>query len=332
MRCVEDGSAAELAAHAWAFLDREPALHNVICTLVEAACVDGSDPHQRWIRILAERGDRDSDADAQSDTDADGDGEDNGRRRTADRFRGTADRFRGEDRHGDELVGVAVQTRPYGPLLSEMPEPAARAVAEHLARTHADLTSVNGPSAAASTFARHYAAILDGTADLVMSQRLLRLDRVRHPRGVPGGPRVATPADRDLVVAWMRAFSVETLPHGGRDVDEDALVDRRFTYPGLMWFWEVDGVPVSFAWRSPLLGPERWPSTNVVRVSAVYTPHEQRGHGYASANVAALSQRCLDEGATACMLYTDAANPTSNKIYEQIGYRLIGTAAQWQLS
>jgi predicted GNAT family acetyltransferase len=165
-----------------------------------------------------------------------------------------------------------------------------------------------------------------------MSQRLLRLDRVRHPAGVPGGPRAATPADRELVLAWMRAFGAETLPGRSGRAEDDAAVDRRYTHPELMSFWEVDGAPVSFAWRSPPAGPDRWPSTTVVRISAVYTPLERRGHGYASANVAALSQRALDDGASACMLYTDAANPTSNKIYEQVGYYPVGTAAAWQLS
>jgi predicted GNAT family acetyltransferase len=96
-----------------------------------------------------------------------------------------------------------------------------------------------------------------------------------------------------------------------------------------MWFWEVGGVPVSFAWRTPLCGPGRWPRTSVVRISAVYTPPEQRGRGYASANVAALSQEALGAGAGACMLYTDAANPVSNRIYQRIGYRPVGTADEW---
>jgi predicted GNAT family acetyltransferase len=32
------------------------------------------------------------------------------------------------------------------------------------------------------------------------------------------------------------------------------------------------------------------------------------------------------------MLYTDAANPTSNKIYQAIGYRQVGTANEWLFS
>ena len=48
---------------------------------------------------------------------------------------------------------------------------------------------------------------------------------------------------------------------------------------------------------------------------------EHRGKGYASACVAAMSQHLLDGGKTFCTLYTDLSNPTSNKIYQNIGYR-----------
>jgi predicted GNAT family acetyltransferase len=71
--------------------------------------------------------------------------------------------------------------------------------------------------------------------------------------------------------------------------------------------------------------------SRVVRVSGVYTPVEERGHGYASANVAAISARALDAGALACMLFADKANPTSNKIYQAIGYRPVGGSQEWLL-
>jgi predicted GNAT family acetyltransferase len=57
-----------------------------------------------------------------------------------------------------------------------------------------------------------------------------------------------------------------------------------------------------------------------------------RGRGYASANVAAVSRNALEAGAFACMLYTDRANPTSNRIYQAIGYRPVGDAQEWLLS
>ena len=75
------------------------------------------------------------------------------------------------------------------------------------------------------------------------------------------------------------------------------------------------------------------PTPNGVRIGPVYTPPELRGHGYATALTAELSQRLLDGrlyegGRRFCFLYTDLANPTSNAIYERIGYRRIAEAAE----
>jgi predicted GNAT family acetyltransferase len=65
----------------------------------------------------------------------------------------------------------------------------------------------------------------------------------------------------------------------------------------------------------------------VVRVGPVYTPPQLRRRGYAGSAVAAVSRRALAAGAARCMLFTDLANPTSNKIYAEVGYRRI---ADWE--
>lgn len=51
----------------------------------------------------------------------------------------------------------------------------------------------------------------------------------------------------------------------------------------------------------------------------MYTPPSQRGRGWASSAVAEVSRRLQAQGARVC-LFTDQANPTSNKIYEALGY------------
>ena len=83
---------------------------------------------------------------------------------------------------------------------------------------------------------------------------------------------------------------------------------------GLLWFW-VDGA----GQRVHMTGVNR-PSFGVTRVGPVYTPASQRGLGWASNAVAEVSRRIQVQGARAC-LFTDQANPTSNKIYATLGYR-----------
>lgn len=48
-----------------------------------------------------------------------------------------------------------------------------------------------------------------------------------------------------------------------------------------------------------------------------------RNKGYASSCVAQVSQIALNKGFTKCVLYTDLLNPTSNSIYQKIGYTAI---------
>ena len=71
------------------------------------------------------------------------------------------------------------------------------------------------------------------------------------------------------------------------------------------------------------------PTPHGLRVAPVYTPPEHRGRGYASACVAALSQLLLDSGRRYCFLFTDRSNPTSNHIYEAIGFEAVTEVDRW---
>ena len=226
----------------------------------------------------------------------------------------------------DELVGAAMWVPPRSVHLSPLPPDGARALAEHLVIGDHRLPGVDGPSRPAAAFARRYATATGGSVALGVATRLYRLDRVTRPTAVAGRQRAATAADRSLILAWLAAFAAETRP--GRPVEDQApVLDSRLVSGHPMWIWEVAGEPVSFCWYTPVS-----PTLRVTRISAVYTPPALRGHGYASANVAAASQHALEGGATICMLYTDRANPTSNRIYQDIGYRPVGDAQEWLFS
>jgi predicted GNAT family acetyltransferase len=83
---------------------------------------------------------------------------------------------------------------------------------------------------------------------------------------------------------------------------------------GGLWFWvDPSGKPVHLTGAHP-------PAFGVARIGPVYTPPAERGRGWASNAVAEVSRRLRSEGARVC-LFTDQANPTSNKIYAALGYR-----------
>jgi len=83
-----------------------------------------------------------------------------------------------------------------------------------------------------------------------------------------------------------------------------------------VFLWDDDG-PVSTALASDIVA-------GVSRVGFVYTPPDQRGHGYAAAVVAEISTHVMRNGADRCILYTQLSNPTSNAVYQRLGYRAVG--------
>jgi len=72
------------------------------------------------------------------------------------------------------------------------------------------------------------------------------------------------------------------------------------------------------------------PTPNGIRIGPVYTPPDLRGRGYASALTARLTQTLLDGGRRFCFLFTDLANPTSNSVYQRIGYRPVTDVDLWR--
>jgi RimJ/RimL family protein N-acetyltransferase len=239
------------------------------------------------------------------------------------------DRIHGVQIHGVQIHGVATVTPPGGALLSMMPARAAELVAEYLAGAALGpaLPFVVGPIDASTAFAKCFTERTGRAAYVTADLRIFQLQTVRPPAPAPGRARAATGADRDLLVAWSSAFAAEATPsQPGPDptLPVDSRLAASAVEPGLplLWLWEVDGEPVSMAWLSP-------PFADVTRIGGVYTPPGRRGNGYASGCVAAASQHALDFGVGTCVLNTDLSNPTSNKIYQEIGYRPVGDWQEW---
>ncbi len=219
-----------------------------------------------------------------------------------------------------EIVGVAHHTPPYGLLICPMPATAAQVLAQAVSAVRPRLVGVNGVTEAAEAFARAWGRRTGATVTPGMQQRLYELATLVPPPDAPGRARLATTADNALLVGWYHAFLAEAVPQQASEGVSDVVAAR--TAEGQQVIWEVGGRPVCFAAASP-------PAAGVSRIGPVYTPPADRRHGYASACVAAASQRALDSGALRCMLYTDLANPTSNSIYQQVGYRPVADARQW---
>jgi len=143
------------------------------------------------------------------------------------------------------------------------------------------------------------------------------------PRPAPGHCREVDERDRSLLTAWCSAFHAEALPHTPPP-DPAAAADLMLRRAGrVAYLWEDAGEVVALAGAGG-------PTPRGVRIGPVYTPPDRRGRGYASNLVAEVSQRQLAAGRSFCFLFTDLANPTSNHIYQSIGYMPVIDVDQYQ--
>jgi GNAT superfamily N-acetyltransferase len=146
-----------------------------------------------------------------------------------------------------------------------------------------------------------------------MDERLFRLDGLVPPRPTDGHARLADEDDAGWLAQWYTDFSLEAFGAVPTGFDAKRLAQRGVRR-SRVWIWhDADGVPCAMAVAHP-------PVAGVSRIGPVFTRAERRGRGYGSAVTAAASRDVLDAGNVAC-LYTDLANPTSNKIYQELGYR-----------
>ena len=184
-----------------------------------------------------------------------------------------------------------------------------------------DLPGVVGAQPEVEGFAQGWAARTHATPRTVRGQGVFRLDRVEPASHVPGRMRDATAEDRPLLIAWWDAFMQEAIGEDAVGFGSESAVDHRLQAESagiVLWSNGEDHVSLA-AYGNP--------TPNGVRIGPVYTPPDRRRKGYASALTAALSQRLLRTHRF-CFLFTDLANPTANRIYEQIGYRRVCEAAE----
>lgn len=183
----------------------------------------------------------------------------------------------------------------------------------YLSESGMSVPGVVGPTPIAASFATKWASNNNSTPIVKMNQMIYRLDRVNPIGYAPGKLRLAESNDLELIADWILDFN-EAI---GERIEQEVARNkaRENIESSSLYIWH-DEVGVSMAKKSR-------PTRNGIVVTLVYTPPAYRNKGYASACVAALSQLLLDEGYTFCSLYTDLANPTSNKIYSAIGYESI---------
>jgi predicted GNAT family acetyltransferase len=225
---------------------------------------------------------------------------------------------------GEGFVGIGgvIFNSPLGfpATVTPMASAAAAGLGEAVAKAWPDLAGVNGEAATAAALAGAFAAANHTPVRPVEAQRLYRLRELREPALVSGSARVAGPGDRAVVAGFLAGF-FEDVGEAHRAAGANDEQAARLVGSGRLWLWQEAGAVTSMAQASLV-------HAGVARIGPVYTPPPARGRGYGVAATAAATRSILEAGATP-VLYTQLDNPTSNALYQRLGYECVAECLRY---
>ncbi|QKW25983.1 GNAT family N-acetyltransferase [Streptomyces seoulensis] len=222
---------------------------------------------------------------------------------------------------GPGARAVFIRTPPHPLTLTALTVRDADDLADRLAGAGHELPGVNADRDTAAAFAAAWQRRTGTGAVLARRMRLYRLGELTAPRPAPPGhARTADGSDRELLGRWFGEFHTAIGERAGQRAEDWA--DRRIRRGDVLLWQTPDGTPAAMAGLSPEVAGQ-------VRVLGVYTPAHLRGRGYAGAVTAEVSRSASAAGATEVLLFTDLANPTSNSLYQRIGYRPVSDFARY---
>lgn len=207
-------------------------------------------------------------------------------------------------------VGAAFWTPPYKFTLTEMDVDALQVLANHLRDTTPHIPGAGGPKETVKRFSHFWNLKTQKSPLLEMSMRIYQLMQVDQAPVSPGAMRNATVEDSEFLIEWTQLLNRDA--GLTESVDERKIVEG-YIHEQRLFVWQ-DG-------QARAMGGYGRETPNTLSVNMVYTPDAFRNRGYATSLVSQLSQKILDSGKKYCLLYTDLLNPTSNNIYQKIGYQ-----------
>ena len=211
----------------------------------------------------------------------------------------------------EKIIGCGIHAHPDGLVLTELPEEALPYIVKSLGPLRNQLCRVYGPVDTAEKFAELWGEIVNVAPQIQSRWHIYRATHLIPPRnGAQGYLRSGNIADSKLVRKWGRAYG-EEIP---AQLDIADFMNRKLD-SGDLYIWE-NGSPMTLVTLSGR-------TDHGIKISAVYTPPEYRGHGYASAAVIAIGQSMLDIGMRWITLSAEIDNP-AERVYQRIGFEIIG--------
>jgi len=218
----------------------------------------------------------------------------------------------------DEVRLIALRTPPYDLSISYTDDlELINILVEELFKRKEKLPGVISFKKTADKFAKLWSKKNSLKLHLLRKERMYQLEEVSKETLGQRKFTVATKINQDLVLKWASEMMMEALT----EINEEEL-ERNLTNIKKEFKEENSTIYLLFENDKPVsMARKAGKTPNGKFVNLVYTPPSLRRKGYATECVAKLSKLILEEGNRYCFLFTDLSNPTSNSIYQKIGYR-----------
>lgn len=221
------------------------------------------------------------------------------------------------------IKASALMTPPFALVVQSEPlnKPALEALADALISNDTHLPGVNGVDEVSDCFAEIWQEKSGQQARRILNTRAYELRQVLPVDYPPGEMKLAEESDAQRA-ADMHNAMIEEVIVGPRKLQTAQLVLDNIRKK-CVFFWVDAGevVSLTLAIRPQIKG---------ICVGGVYTPPALRRRGYARALVAEVSKELLARGYEFTNLFTDLSNPTSNKIYQEVGYKPVCDYHQYE--
>lgn len=217
------------------------------------------------------------------------------------------------------VIGCALRSNVDKPLvITAMAELALDLLIDDLNQNQIKLASVVGEELSSTYFKNKWTKIKNLNFKINMHLGVYECLKVIMPKSISGELILATECDKKLIIDYVTGFSRDCFPNNPSSAERiESSTNLHLKNRSLFLLKSNKDEILSMAANSRS-------TPNSGTISLVYTPPNLRGKGYGSQVVALLTDKIIRDGKKFTNLFADLTNPTSNSIYQKIGYTKIG--------
>ncbi|MFX1320843.1 MAG: GNAT family N-acetyltransferase [Promethearchaeota archaeon] len=225
----------------------------------------------------------------------------------------------------DNIKLVSIRTPPHNQIISYTDDlETIDVLIDMLIKKNIDIPGVLGYKEGVKKFVKLWCEKKGVKSHLTTNERIYKLEHVEEKTLGKKKFVKATKSNEKIVIQWAKEFMSEAFPERSQEMIEQSMKRlKKAILKGKIYLLLDNNKPVSMAQKAG-----KTPNGN--SVNFVYTPAALRRRGYATECVAKLSKEILKEGNKFCFLFTDLKNPTSNSIYQKVGYRSVIDVDEFQ--